>query len=63
MNGEPIPDEVIQVAELYKLNPKDLDWHVEAIHGWEPHDLRYFEAVYQAAECLAEGGCEQDVIP
>jgi hypothetical protein len=56
--GEPIPDKVIQVAEEYKLDPKDLDWHVEAIHGWERHDNGYDTQVTFAAECLANGGCE-----
>lgn len=56
--GEPIPEKVIQIATEYNLYPKDLDWHVEAIHGWERHDAHYNAAIYEAARCLIDGGCE-----
>lgn len=54
------PEVVRTVARNYSLNPVELDWHVEAEHGWEPHDDGYDEAVLQAAECLLRdptGGC------
>jgi len=57
-HGEPLPDEVIDTAAERGIDPHALDWHVEAIHGWEPHDVGYRRAVGIAADCLAAGGCE-----
>lgn len=46
---------------ITKFTAKELDWHVEAIHGWEPHDKGYEEAIVQSAACLLEGGnCYDD---
>jgi hypothetical protein len=44
-------------AKVHGLDEQVLDWHLEAIHGWESHDLGFEEAIEQAAECLANGGC------
>jgi hypothetical protein len=41
LHGEPRPPEVTAVAEVLGLDPGELDWHVEAEHGWEPHDEGY----------------------
>lgn len=49
--GEPLPAEVLAVAEVLGLDPGVLDWHVEAEHGWEPHNDGYEAAVWAAAEC------------
>lgn len=49
--GEPLPAEVLAVTEVLGLDPGVLDWHVEAVHGHEPHDEGYEEAVWAAAEC------------
>jgi hypothetical protein len=56
--GEPLPEAVIEVAAVRGIEPHALDWHVEAIHGWEPHDVGYRDHVGAAAECLASGGCD-----
>lgn len=56
--GEPLPQVVIDVAARCGLNPHDLDWHVEAVHGQEPHDDGYDAAVGQSAEHLLAGQCE-----
>jgi hypothetical protein len=42
---------VAAVAAKYGISAEDLDWHVEAEHGWEPHDLGYSEALEVAARC------------
>lgn len=47
-----------ELAPVYGVDAKELDWHVEAVHGWEPHDSFYVEALHQSARCLLEGGCE-----
>jgi hypothetical protein len=59
MTGDPVPSAVIQVAEETGIDPRALDWHVEAEHGWEPHDVGYVDAVRAAARCLQAGGCEE----
>lgn len=62
--GEPLYPSVIEVAARTGLDPHDLDWHVEAEHGWEPHDTGYDKAVEQAAACMLAGskcGKEEDV--
>lgn len=56
--GEPLPVDVIDVAAARGGEPHALDWHVEAVHGWEPHDTGYRERVGEAADCLLAGGCE-----
>lgn len=55
--GEPLPPAVITVAAERGVEPHALDHHVEGIHGVEPHDLGYADAVSQAADCLLRGGC------
>ena len=36
-----------------------LDWHVEAIHGWETHDEGFVErGLAGAVSCLLQGGCD-----
>ncbi len=57
-HGEPLPPAVIDVATEHRIDPHTLDWHVEAVHGWEPHDVGYPDRVVEAATCLASGGCE-----
>lgn len=47
-----IPHVVSAIADFCNLDPKELDWHVEALHGWESHDEGYAEAVWRAASCL-----------
>lgn len=49
--GEPLPVEVTAVAEVLGLDPDALDWHVEAVHGREPHDEGYEDYVWSAAQC------------
>lgn len=51
MHGEPRPPEVEAVASVLGLDPEALWDHVEGIHGWEPHDEGYEDAVWAAAEC------------
>jgi hypothetical protein len=58
-HGEPLPQAVIDVAAARGIDPHALDWHVEAIHGWEPHDVGYRDRVGEAVDCLAAGGCEE----
>lgn len=57
LHAEPLPSVVDTVADLCGLDRRDLDWHVEAVHGWESHDAGYDAAVTAAARCLVEGGC------
>lgn len=54
--AEPWPEQVILVAIASGLDPRDLDWHVEAVHGAEPHDKGYGVAVVRAAVCMLDGG-------
>ena len=46
-----VPPNVAAVAAKYGLAAEDLDWHVEAEHGWEPHDVGHADAVEAAARC------------
>jgi len=55
---EPLPPAVIRVAADHGVEPHALDEHVEAIHGWEPHDVGYDAHVAAAALCLLDGGCQ-----
>ncbi len=57
--GEPLPEAVIDLAASHRIDPHALDWHVEAVHGWEPHDADYRTHVTAAVACLLDGGCEQ----
>jgi hypothetical protein len=59
MYEEPAIDpRVTAYAAEHGLDEGALDWHVEAVHGWERHDTGYEEAVVQSAACLTRGGCE-----
>ena len=49
------PPQVTAVAEVLGLDPDKLWEHVEGIHGWEPHDEGYEDAVWAAAECTEHG--------
>lgn len=51
----PLPEAVIEVAAATGVDPHELDWHVEAEHGWEPHDPGYADRVAEAAVCIQEG--------
>lgn len=46
-----LPEQVRAVAAKYDISASQLDWHVEAEHGWEPHDVGYGDAVEAAARC------------
>lgn len=59
MHEEPLIDErVSRYAEEHNIDADKLDWHLEAIHGWEPHNRGYEEAIEAAAECMTHGFCE-----
>jgi len=55
--GEPLPQAVIDTAVRHGLDPHALDEHVEAVHGWEPHNNGFAEAVEVAARCILADGC------
>lgn len=57
-HGEPLPTEVIDAAAEHDVDPHQLDWHVEAVHGWEPHDVGYADAVRASVDCLTGDNCE-----
>lgn len=46
-----IDSRVKHAAEVSNINASDLDWHLEAEHGWEPHDDGYERALGIAVEC------------
>jgi hypothetical protein len=49
---EPAVDERVQsYADEHGLDAGELDWHLEAFHGWERHDRGYTEAIPGAANC------------
>lgn len=50
-DDDALPPPVTAVASVLGLDPYALDWHVEAEHGWEPHDEGYEDAVWAAAAC------------
>lgn len=55
---EPLALELYYIAQMTGLDPEALDWHVEAIHGWEKHDQGYRKALVEAAGCLVNNtGC------
>lgn len=56
VHGEPLPPEVADIAAAEGVDPHRLDHHVEAIHGWEPHDEGYAQAVAASVECVKNGG-------
>ena len=41
-------------AADHGLDVGELDWHLEACHGWERHDRYYEEAIAEAATCTDE---------
>lgn len=56
--GEPLPPEVADTAAETGVDPHQLDWHVTAEHGREPHDQGYADAVKAAVKCVKnEGVC------
>jgi hypothetical protein len=55
-HGEPLPAVVARVAKAYQVDPHHLDFHVEGVHGWEPHDVNYGQRVEQAAACMLRAG-------
>lgn len=55
-HGEPLPPEVADTAAAESVDPHELDHHVEAVHGWEPHDQGYADAVKASVECVKNGG-------
>lgn len=52
-----MPQVVLDVAAELGVDPDRLDHHVEAEHGFEPHDQGYAQAVRAAAYCVASGVC------
>lgn len=59
---EPLIDARVQAyADEHGIDAKELDWHIEAVHGWEPHDRDYVSMIPQSAACLLRGGCEDEV--
>ncbi|HEY6117698.1 MAG TPA: hypothetical protein VI172_17220 [Candidatus Dormibacteraeota bacterium] len=54
--GEPLPPAVADIAAAEGVDPHHLGHHVEAIHGWEPHDEGYAQAVAASVECVKNGG-------
>lgn len=49
----------VHAAQDAGLDPHALDWHVEAVHGWEAHDGGFVErGLAGAVTCLLGGGCE-----
>jgi hypothetical protein len=51
------PPQLLAVAAARGVEPRALDWHVEAIHGCEPHDEDYAYGCDVAADCLTSGIC------
>lgn len=51
------PPTLLQVAQARGVEPRALDWHVEAVHGCEPHDEDYAYGCDVAADCLTSGIC------
>ena len=49
--GGGCPPVVTAVASVLGMNSNRLWTHVEGIHGWEPHDEGYEDAVWAAADC------------
>lgn len=49
---------VIKAALTKGLDPVKVDWHLEAVHGWESHDPGYIEIGLRGTiECMLKGGC------
>ncbi len=61
--GEPLPAAVIRAAAEQGVEPHALDQHVEGVHGVEPHNDGYAEAVISAARCVKAGGCDHQWTP
>jgi hypothetical protein len=52
---EDVNSYVTAVAVCFGVEHNALDWHVEAEHGWEPHDTGYGQAVWTALWCIEHG--------
>jgi len=50
------PPYVTAVAVMWGVDIQTLAWHVEAKHGWEPHNAGYTQAVWAALWCNDHGG-------
>jgi hypothetical protein len=60
---EPVVDDRVRAyAVEHDINMFALDWHLEAHHGWERHDLGYEEAIPDAANCVRANECDGDII-
>lgn len=61
-----LPELLVTTAAEFGLDPDDLDWHLEAVHGWEWHDIGWDVAVAAAAACAARsvraGGSARDCL-
>ncbi len=44
---------VVKAAGRHLVDPEAVDWHLEADHGWEPHDRGYVGMAEIAARCVA----------
>lgn len=55
--SDPRPQILLNTAEEFGLVVDSLDDHVEAVHGFEPHDAGYDAVVREAAYCLVTGSC------
>lgn len=42
------------VAEVTGVDEQALDWHVEAVRGWEAHDAGYEAAVWESSVILRQ---------
>lgn len=53
-----IDERITKAAKDAGLDPAVLDWHLEAVHGWETHDIGWEEkGLAGAVRCLLNGGC------
>lgn len=60
---EPLYDDRVEAyAEEHGLDSRELDWHLEAEHGWERHNTGYGEAIEGAANCLRLGTCNGEPV-
>lgn len=59
-----IDDRILKAAIDAGLDPEVVDWHLEAVHGWEPHDVGYIEqGLVGTVSCLLKGGCNDATKP
>lgn len=64
MSDELLDPRVVQAAIDAGVDAEALDWHVEALHGWESHDPGYVEkGLAGAAQCLLHGGTRDTCRP